>query len=442
MASNTDDQSKQKLKDLSTEFFTNDRLISVYGRFFEGKTIGSTDFVVANGSHKVRFLAVGSKKEIRGIRFGAARPSKVILDDFEHSTEVENEEIRDKYESTFKDVLSKIGNKKTNIEVIGTILHKKSLLSKILKNPKYKAKTYKAVESWAENKALWQKWQDVYTDIDGFDSSEERLETARKYYEKNKEEMLKGTKVLWESHENYYELMEEIIETGYRSFMKEKQNCPISDEEKIFYPETFKYFVEEEKGLRICHNNVFIPWEELTPYGAMDPSTGQTKSRKGKKGDFTCILTGYEDRKGRLLVYEDFTKRVPPTVFIKKLFDNHEIFDYEKFVVEYNLYRNLLTENLIAERKRREKKEKRIIRPPFYDLTQDENKEKRIYTLEPKITHGRILFNKTLSNEFFDQHFEFPKADHDDCPDTLEMLWSLVHNRYKTSSLNLIAMDR
>jgi len=442
IASNTDSQSIQKLKDISTEFFENVHLVKIYGSFFKNKVVGSTDFIVCNGNHKVRFIAVGSKKEIRGARFGSARPSKIIIDDFEHSTEVENEEIRDKYENTFKDVFSKIGNKKTNIEVIGTILHKKSLLAKILKNPKYTAHKYKAIESWAIRKDLWNKWEDIYTDLDRFDDDKKRKKVAEDFYLKNKKEMLKGVKVLWEEHENYYELMEEIIETGYRSFMKEKQNSPMSDEEKIFYPENMKYFVEEDNGIRILHNKILVPWRELTPYGSIDPSTGQTKAKKGKKGDFTCILSGYKDFKGRLFVFQDFTKRVPPTVFIKQIFDFHEEYDFEKFVVEYNLYRNLLTENLKAERNRREKIQKKIIRLPFYDITQDENKEKRIYTLEPKVTHGWILFNKTLSNEFYDQLFEFPKADHDDCPDALEMLWSLVHNRFKAGALNKTVMDR
>lgn len=435
IASNTDSQSISKLKDIQAEFLANSFLIDVYGNFLESKRIGSTDFVANNNGHKVRFLAVGSKTEIRGIRFGASRPSKVILDDYEHSTEVENEEIRDKYEANFKDVFSKIGNKNTNIEVIGTVLHRKALLVKILKNPRYSGKTYKAIISWAENKELWNKWKAIYTDIDAYEEDSERIEAANQFYHANKEEMDKGVDVLWPDHESYYELQEEIIETGYRSFMKEKQNSPMSDEEKIFDPERMKFYTEVDEGFKM-DSGVVIPWKDLQLcYGVIDPATGQTKAKKGKKGDFTCILAGYEDRKGRVFVHYDYTKRIAPSIYVGKTFDFHDQFDFYKFGVETNLYKNLLIPNMIDERKRREKEKKKILKLPFYEIDQVENKQKRIYTIEPKVEHGWMVFNKALSQEFYDQLFEFPKGDHDDCPDALEMLWSLVHNRYKSGGV-------
>ena len=429
--SNTEPQAKQKLKDIRSEFLDNKRLLAVYSGVSMPRKIGEKDYVVSNGSHKIRLLALGSKTEIRGIRFGDSRPTKVLCDDLEHSIEVENEEIRDKYEALFADVISKVGTKHTNIDVIGTILHRKALLVKILRNPAYSSRQYKAVISWADRKDLWEKWKDLYCDLD----DEGRKEKSHIFFEKNKEEMLKGSEVLWEDYESYLDLQKEIVETGYRSFMKEKQNSPLSDDEKIFDPENFKYFHEVDSGLKVEKSGVVIPWKNLTSFGVIDPATGQTKAKKGKKGDFTCILSGYEDHKGRLFVTHDYTKRVAPTKYIEKIFELHNEFDYQEMGVETNLYRNLLIPNMQAERKRIENKLKKIIKLSFYDIEQTENKEKRIYTLEPKVSMGWILFSRNLSNEFYDQLWEFPKGDHDDCPDALEMLWSLVHNRSKYSKL-------
>ncbi len=437
IASNTDAQSVQKLKDIASEFYENDELLNVYGKFVRTKNIGSTDFIANNNGFKVRFLAVGSKKEIRGARFGAYRPSKIVIDDFEHSTEVENEEIRDKYEAIFKDVFSKIGNRKTNIEMIGTVLHRKALLVKILENPSYSGKTYKAIESWADNQELWQEWKNIYTNMDGFDTDKERFAAADKFYQDNEEELLRGVKILWPEHEDYLYLMKEIIETGYRSFMKEKQNAPMSDEEKIFDPERMRMYIEKDEGLYILATDTLVPWHDLEVCrAAIDPSTGQVKAKKGKKGDFTCILVGYKDRKGRLFVHHDFTKRVAPSKYIQESFTLQEEFGFPKMGVETNLFRNLLLPNMKDEKKRREKESGNKIKLKFYDIVQTENKEKRIYTLEPKVEYGKILFNKALSQEFFDQMWEFPKGDHDDCPDTLEMLWNMVHNVYETRAVN------
>jgi len=434
--SNTEAQAKGKLKDIRSELLSNQRLIDIYGEMLPTKKVGETDYIAINRGHKVRFLALGSKTEIRGIRFGAARPSKVVCDDVEHSTEVDNEEIRTKMQDWHNDVISKIGNKETNIEYIGTVLHRDSLLANILKNPKYESRRYKAIISWADRKDLWEKWKGIYCDLE----VDDRKADAERYYINNKAAMLQGTEVLWPEHESYYELQEEIIESGYRSFMKEKQDNPLSDEDKIFDPEEFGYFVEEVEGLRIVKSGVLIPYNKMYPFGVIDPATGQTKPKKGKKPDFTCILSGYQDMKGRLLVVHDATNRKAPTKYIKDTFELYEKFSYEKFGVETNLYRNLLLPNMVDERKRREKEKKKIIKLPFYDIEQVENKHKRIYTLEPKVSHGWILFNKTLSQEFFNQMIDFPKGDHDDCPDALEMLWSLTNNRYKPCALSMDAM--
>jgi hypothetical protein len=34
---------------------------------------------------------------------------------------------------------------------------------------------------------------------------------------------------------------------------------------------------------------------------------------------------------------------------------------------------------------------------------------------------------------------DYPYADHDDCPDSLEMLYNLMHNKYRASGLSVNA---
>jgi predicted phage terminase large subunit-like protein len=429
--SNTDAQAVQKVKDIQTEFITNELLLSVYGEFIPSRKIGSTDFVGHNGQHKLRYLALGSGTEMRGIRFGDVRPTKIILDDVEHSEEVENEMLRDKMLHWYQDVVSKIGDEHTNIEIVGTVLHQKSLLKELLKNPRYEAAEYCAIISWSERKDLWDEWTKIYCQLD----NPGRLKDAKEFYESNKMEMDRGVEVLWPEKEPYYYLMEEIIETGIRSFMKEKQNNPMADSEKVFFPEEIWWYKESEHGLIIKKNNVLIPWNQLTCYGAIDPSTGQRKVTSKRKPDFTCIVSGYKDAKGRLFVHHDFTKRVPPSQFISEVFALHDRFNFFNFGVETNLYKNLLTQNILDERKRREKEFKKSIKINFIDIDLVENKEKRIYSLEPKIPHGWILFNEDgMSQEFMNQLYDFPKGNNDDCPDALEMLWGLVNNKYAIGS--------
>jgi predicted phage terminase large subunit-like protein len=436
--SNTESQATAKLKDIRGELLANTRLIEFFGIFFRRKQIAETAFEVFSNAGGVRFEAYSAGTEVRGIRYGAHRPTKIILDDVEHSEEVYNEALRDKYFSWLTDVVSKLGSNDTNIEFIGTVLHKDSLLMRTLKNPMYDSKLYRAVVSWSEREDLWEQWRTILRNLD----DEQRAAKAQAFYVENEAEMLKGTKVLWPEKESYLFLMKEMLETGKRSFMKEKQNEPMGPDDKIF--ERIFWYREEVRdgvpGLYVEHSQVFVPLDHVKAYAALDPSTGQTKAKKGKQGDFSCLVTGLSDGRGRLFVHRDWTRRVPPTKFIDAIFDHHETWKYEKVGVETNLYRELLLDNIRAERDRREKKLGRKIQLALYDIENHENKEKRIFALEPKVSNSWILFNRALSQEFMNQLDDFPHADHDDCPDALEMLWRLVNNRFTMSGVALNPM--
>lgn len=438
--SNGETQALGKLRDIRNELLTNDGLIDFYRISFLRKQVAAGSFEVFAGDHSCKFEAYGSGSQVRGIRHGASRPSKIILDDVEHSEEVENEAIREKYFNWFQEDVVKIGDETTNIEFIGTVLHKRALLKDLIDNPMYDSKLYKAVISWSERQDLWEEWKKILLNLEL--PKEERLANARAFYRDKENVMLQGVEVLWAEKEPYIALMEELVEGGRRAFMKEKQNEPMGSEDKVFT--RFHWYRETEqrgeKGLLIEESSVFVPLSHCRAYGAMDPATGQTKAKVGKKGDFTCILTGLKDPKDRLFVHRDWTKRAPPTEYIGQIFLHHDEWEYEKFAVETNLYRNLLLPNIVAAKKKIEQERKKIIRLPLYDVETVENKEKRIYTLEPKITNGYMLFNRALSQEFFNQFDDFPKADHDDCPDAAEMLFSLVHNRYKMSAVDVNAM--
>jgi predicted phage terminase large subunit-like protein len=309
----------------------------------------------------------------------------------------------------------------------------------------YDSKLYKAVETWSEREDLWEDWRKLLNDLEIPKS--ERLKVADQFYKQNEAEMLRGTKVLWPEKEPYVDLMKELVEGGRRAFMKEKQNEPLGSDDKVFtryhwYRETEQRDAKGNwvKGLLIEESNVFVPLSHCRAYAAMDPSTGQKKARVGRMGDFTCLLTGLTDPKGRLFVHRDWTKRQPPSEYIKQIFIHHEEWKYEKVGVESNLYRNLLLPNIIAARREIEKQTKKLIQLALYDIETIENKEKRIYTLEPKVTNGYILLNRALSQEFFNQLDEFPKADHDDCPDALEMLWGMINNKYAMTPVGMNVM--
>jgi len=453
--SNTAPQAIAKLKDVRTELLTNKRLIDDFGIYFPVKKPGATEFVacaeIDGKIHETKFAGFGWGAEIRGIRFGTKRPSLIICDDVEHSTQVFNEEIRNKDSEHFNSVVAKIGDEKTNIDFVGTVLHRDSLLVKLMRNPAYEAKLYKSIVRWATNQELWDQWQAIYINLD----DPYRKRKANEFYHHNEEALLLGTEVLWECKEPYLELMKEMVEIGKRAFMKEKQNEPLGAEDKVF--EQIHWYREQEEGLYIINTDTLVPWENLVNMckGALDPSGGQNPVKKGKLGDFASLVTGYslpniryydddepdtgdEDewkKFGRLFVHDAWLSRVPPTKQIKSIFDHHKKYNYQDFGVETNMYRNLMLPNISDEKVRREQASGDIIHLKFYDIENTENKIARITNIEPKVSNGYILFNVALCQEFKNQLEEFPHADHDDGPDSLEMLWGMHTKRYKAAPL-------
>ncbi len=448
----TENQAIARIADIRNELLTNEALIYSYGPFFGSRVVASSNFIAQSSNFFVKVQGYGAGAEIRGIKWGDTRPTKIILDDVEHSTEVENEAIRSNQRDWFRDVVSKLGDNDTNICAIGTILHKDSLLKNLLKNPGFNSRLYKAVISFDECPGKWEQWRKIYTDL----TNENRKKDSRSFFERNREEMLRGTKVLWPEKEDYYALQCEIVETGRRSFYKEKQNDPRSTDRNVFDLNSFDYFTVDSTGrIHVESDGRIIEKAQFVGrFGVLDPSHGQgRKPKKGALPDFASLLTGVVDSYGYLYVMSDWTRRLPPTKQIHAIFDHHDIWHYDKFGIESNLFRELMLDDIRKEKEKREKirkaqiearksKEPWGIRIAWYDIVNTEKKEARIYSLEPKVMNGFIKFNRALSEEFYNQIEAFPFGDNDDAPDALHMLWNLADRKYEARAVNLSAMER
>lgn len=355
----------------------------------------------------------------------------------EYSEEVYNEQVRDKTETWYFEDVGKVGDTGTNFDFVGTILHRDSLLSKLTRNPAYDSKIYQAITSWSEREDLWNEWRRIYTDWD----NQNRLADACIFYSTNEKELLRGTGVLWPEKETYLDHMKDMVEIGRRAFMKEKQNDPQGATDAVFGE--FHWYKEEAEGYRILSTGKLLRREDVRQWiAATDPATGKKRPKVGAEGDFAVILAGFTDHlvKDRVWIHHDWTKRAPPSKQIQELFALQERFGVEAMAIETNLYRELYLPNILAEKKRREKEEKKEIHVRFYEVEQTENKLERITAVEPKVTHGKIMLNVSLSQVFKTQLEDFPRNSHDDCPDAMEMLYSLANGRYKAGAVHADAM--
>lgn len=409
--SDSSDQAQGFLSDIREEIEDNQAIRDDFGDL-QGKKAWREDVLLTATGIKIE--AIGSGKKIRGRRHKNWRPGLIVLDDIENDENVRTPEQRKKLENWFFKAVSKAGDDYTDIVYIGTLLHYDSLLAKVLKNPAYRSVKYRAVISWAERKDLWDKWEEIYIDLD----NEEREHDARAFYEANKNEMLKGTQVLWEDKLPYYELMAMRISEGEASFNSEEQNEPINPEDCLFNEEWLEYYNEAAVDFRE---------KKFRFFGFVDPSLGG-KGKK-KKSDFSSIITLARDvQTGYMYDLDADIERRHPDQIIEDILEKERWLKltygrgYTLFGCETNQFQWYLKE-VLARRSAEEG-----IYLPIEEVNQTGDKYGRIQTLQPDIKNRYIKFN-ARHKRLLEQLKHFPMASHDDGPDALEACRTLARTK-------------
>ncbi len=395
--SDTSDQAEEFLDEIKAELEMNDRLIEDFPEACgQGKKWNAAKLVTGNG---VAVRCWGKRKRLRGARHRNRRPDLVICDDLEDDENIDSPEQREKDRKWFFKAVMKIGGRYTVYIVIGTVLHYDSLLSRLLKRPGWQGTKWKAVIKWSSS-PLWEKWEALYTS--GDTNSEKK---AEKFFKKNEEELLNGTRVLWPEAESYYYLMTMRVSDGPAYFDSEKQNEPVNPDDCLFQEEWFRFVSEP---ITVHKDTRF--------YCAVDPSMGSAS----KKSDPSAILVGGLNSDGIIdIIQADIQKRHPDSI-MEALFDYHKQYRFERIAIEEIQFQQLFKDQVLKEGT------KRKLYPPVEGVRPITDKTLRISKLQPHIKNGLIRFRKNQTL-FLEQLKYFPKASHDDGPDALEMLFNLIN---------------
>lgn len=396
--SDSSDQAESFLDNIRVEFEENEALKEDFGDL-QGK-VWSSGVIITTTDIKVE--AIGSGKKIRGRKHRNWRPDLLVLDDIENDENVRTPEQRLKLENWFKKAVSKAGDDYTDIIYIGTLLHYDSLLAKTLKNPGYKCLKYKAVISFATNKELWDKWENIYIDL----SNENHERDALEFFEANRKAMLEGTQVLWEAKNSYYDLMKTKVDDGDAAFNSELQNEPISPDDCLFKEDWLDYYNEAQINFK---DKIF------RFFGFVDPSLG-----KNKKSDTSAIITLAKDTEtGYMYVLDADVCRRHPDKIIEDILEKERWLrksfgrGYRKFGAETNQFQWFLKEELAKA------SAKAGLYLPIQEINQTSDKTMRVQTLQPDVKNKYIKFN-AKHKVLLEQLKYFPMADHDDGPDALE----------------------
>lgn len=438
LVSATRDQAIKLLADVRSEMTTNERLLEDFPELChrEGtpprKKPWRQAFITLSNGAAVRAVGVG--QGIRGLKHGAFRPTLVICDDVEELEPAQTEEGRDKVRRWFEQTLLKIGTPQLNVVVVGTILHRDSLLAWLVgtgdredidpwasasreearrAGAAWTGRRYRAVERFSDRADLWERWQNIRFGYEDFEGHTGR-KACERFLAANHEAMLANTAVLWPDHESYEQLMVIRADEGEQSFQAEKQNTPIDPTSCVFASTEVRFWDDPDATGRDSFDDVPDLLAKLGSraefYGACDPSLGHLR-----RGDYSAIITIVrDDRSGVMYVIGADIARVSPDQLIENIVALARTHNYEKFVVESNHFQEMLADELNKRAWRQRlalgvKKVKSRV-----------NKQARIASLEPLIAQGLVRFSRR-HRRLIDQLMAYPNGKHDDGPDALEM---------------------
>lgn len=317
------DMARLFLTRIREELEFNELIIKVFGKLQGSSKWNNSEILTSTG---VYCVGKGAGQQMRGLNF-KSRPDLVIIDDLESEESVATETQRATLDKWFSSAVMKMGSPNCDFFFIGTVLSYDSLLYKLLTLPTYsmwQRKIYRAVIKFSES-TLWLKWEEKMTNL----SDPDPYNTAKKFYLKHKKEMLKGTKVLWESQrENMYLHLMETRLQDEEAFNSEFQNDPQTEKSRIFKEE----WLEE--------NTYEYPPNIKRVYGAVDPSCG-----KNRKADTSAIVILGEGEDNYIYVLEASIKvrRVEDIILdMEKIIGKYYNL-LEGFVVETNQFQALFS---------------------------------------------------------------------------------------------------
>ena len=443
--SSTTPLARGKSKDISREISLNDRLRYFFDMDFASKRVSTETFVVKSVFGECLVHSQGFFSQVRGIKFGASRPTRILYDDIVHGERVFGEGQREKLERHFETDIKHAAQPTTNHIMFGTTIHAEDLLSKKAKDPMWQSKLYPSFIKWPNAMDMWDKWSAIW--VDQSIPEDKRPEEARKFYIDNKAKMDEGAEVLWPEREDIYYLMRDRLISGHRAFNAEKQMIPFLSGESLFKNIHWFTPLTNDRG-ELCfklENGRVIEWESgrFHAYYALDPADSERRrqTQKVTLSQSARVVAFRDMDTGRVFIYEARMDREEPSKIMYEMFDLHAKYEFVRMTFEENLFRSLFAESLEFVRKDWMNKNGYDLPLPMHSVWNSHKKEARIYSIEPDISAGRVLFSRYLPQNAITQLSDYPNCDHNDFLDAIELIQKSTNPRSNLKALNMSLID-
>lgn len=392
------EQSAEMLEAIKAELEVNPRLASDFPEICGKTRVWRVGCILTANDIKIESFGMG--KRVRGRRHGPYRPDLAIVDDGENDENSATPAQRDKLERYITKAILSLGPVDDSMDaiIVGTVLGYDSVLSRFLKNPMWNARVFKAIIQWPARMDLWDQFEHLLK-TSGTPQAGEAA--ARLFYAKNQKLMDEGAEVSWPAVRPLLKLMIKRARDGHEAFDSEQQNDPIAGEGAPFAG-CLQFWVNR------------LP--EWVFYGACDPSLGlQAKGR-----DPSAILVGGYNRETAILdVVEASIRKRTPDRIISDIITMQQEWRCILWAFESIAFQEFLRQQLLV------RSAKAGCPVPALPVKPHSDKPLRIESMQPYVANGQIR-SHTRHVTLNDQLRHFPKADHDDGPDALEMLWKLA----------------
>lgn len=416
MISESEMQSKYLLEALGDElefneklhYFFGKRMGRVWGKEEKEVITGFDQYMKPTGSCKILIRGTGQK--VRGLRYGAYRPTLTIIDDGEGDANTATPAQREKFRR-WLDAAVIPGSDDAKLIFVGTIIDEEAYLNKIAGSKAYTKEGNHRAKGW---KSLF--YQAIIQD------NKKGLFTSS-----GKEVLDKANipTVLWKDRRPYKWLnarREELKNQGdVAYFYQEYQNMPMDDSFRVFRKKDLRYwegYYLYENGhsfimRRDQGNKEKIP---INVFMGVDPA-----SSENIKADYTVIMVIGLDSEYNIYIIDYFRGQVTPMDGADQLFDMCEQYHPKEVKIEETGH------VMLADYVRRRSKEmgkfwninpKKAIKTKFY----------RIKQLQPHFASHAVLMKDEhydLESELlaFREHGTFKK-------DTLDALRWAIDDMY------------
>jgi hypothetical protein len=394
-------------------------LDNMYLEFTFGKLIDPSNRNFINNSEMIEFTnsslveSISSTSPMRGRKYGKnIRVELLILDDFQDDDDVRTESQREQKWKRFSDDATKALQrpskdengkivKQSHMIALGTLQHPEDFYSRLFNDPTWKFRKEKGVLVEDVDDFFTQgKWAEFKKLLNNNDD-EHRLDTAKRFYYDNEEEM--KYPLLWDE---YWDCLDYALEyySNPASFNQEVQAKLDSKGQK-----KFTTVITETKKQIESHDFVKTML-------VVDPAGTDVKVKR-KKNYFAFVVGSLGDnniryvRKGEIFKfeYDDYLNR---TIELLEAYD-----DITHVSIEKNVYSGADVIRLQEMVSQNEKLKRRKL--TWINKHTTKNKDDKIDTIVKDVNMGRIIFN-VEDEEAIEQLKDFAGCDfsrYDDFPD-------------------------